>query len=240
MIKVIVHITKAIVAVIASLLFASCNLGINGSGNVTTENRTVNGEFTSVSADGGLEVIIEQSAQTSITVEADDNLQEHIKTEVVNGELILSFDTNVSNSKVSRVIVHLPNIKGITADGGSSVASKGTLKGDAVTITSDGGSSLQLNVVAKSIICDSEGGSSLEIIGRTENLEIDASSASSLDAQKLMTKNATVNASSASSVIVNATDKLIADASSASSISYISTPLKLEKKVDSAASISQK
>ncbi|MNK16458.1 hypothetical protein D3C87_346240 [compost metagenome] len=239
MIKVIVHITKAIVAVIASLLFASCNLGINGSGNVTTENRTVNGEFTSVSADGGLEVIIEQSAQTSITVEADDNLQEHIKTEVINGKLIISFDASVSFSKANRVIVQLPNIKEISSDGGSAVSGKGVLKGSSMKITSDGGSTLEVNIDAKNVICNSEGGSSLEITGRTENLEMAATSGSSIDGERLTAKNATAHASSGSAIQINVTDKLVADATSGSAIEYVNIPAKLEKNEDSGGSVSQ-
>lgn len=239
MIKVIVHITKAIVAVITALFFSSCNFGISGSGNITTQNRPVKSEFTSVTAEGGLEVIIEQSAKTSITVEADDNLQEHIKTEVRNGKLIISFDTNVSFSSTNRVIVQLPNIKEISSNGGSSVSAKGTIRGNSMKITSDGGSSLEIDVNAKNIICSSEGGSSLDITGRTENLEMASTSGSSINGEKLTAKNATAHASSGSAIQINVTDKLVANASSGSAIEYVSKPAKLEKNEDSGASVSQ-
>lgn len=239
MIKMIVHITKAIVALIASLVFTSCNFGVSGSGNVTTENRTVNGEFTSVIAEGGLEVIIEQSEKTSIVVQADDNLQEHIKTEVRNGKLIVSFDKSISFSSANRVIVQLPNIKEIRSDGGSSVSSKGLLKGGSMKMTSDGGSTLELAINAKNVICNSESGSSLDITGRTENIELKATSGSSINGGNLTAKNAIAYASSGSFIQINATDKLVADASSGSSVEYVNTPAKLEKNEDSGASVSK-
>jgi hypothetical protein len=61
-------------------LFASCNQSINlaitGSGHVTTENRTVQGEFKSIEVSNAIDLIIEQSNKTEIIV-ADDNLQKY-------------------------------------------------------------------------------------------------------------------------------------------------------------------
>jgi uncharacterized protein YaiI (UPF0178 family) len=63
-------------------LFASCNQSINlkaitGSGHVTTENRTVQGEFKSIEVSNAIDLIIEQSNKTEIIVTADDNLQKN-------------------------------------------------------------------------------------------------------------------------------------------------------------------
>lgn len=240
MIKVIVNVTKAIVAIVVSLFFSSCNfMGIKGSGNITTENRTVTGDFTTVNIDDGMEVIIEQGPQSAITVEADDNLQKHIKTEVKNGELYISSDENISNG-AKRITVRLTNIKGISCDGGSSIRSSGMLKGNSIDLSSDGGSSMEVRVEAKSLNCDASSGSSLAIAGTTHNIEADASSGSSIEADKLVAANVKADASSGSSITVNPIDKLKADASSGSTIYYVGTPAKMEKKSDSGASIVQK
>ena len=80
MLKLITLITKFIVAALMALLFSSCghtmNLGngIKGSGNIITENRTVNEDFKKIEVSNGIKVIVEQSDNKSITVEADDNL----------------------------------------------------------------------------------------------------------------------------------------------------------------------
>ncbi|RWX02506.1 head GIN domain-containing protein [Flavobacterium cerinum] len=240
MIKVIVNITKAIVAIVVSLFFSSCDfMGIKGSGNVTTENRTVTGDFTTVNVDDGMEVIIEQGPQSSITVEADDNLQKHIKTEVKNGELYISSDQNISNG-AKRITVRLTDIKSISCDGGSSIKSSGLLKGNSIDLSSDGGSSVEVRVEAKNLNCDSSGGSSLAIVGMAHNIEADASSGSSIEANKLTAHNVKADASSGSSITVNPIDKLTADASSGSTIYYVGTPSKMEKNSDSGGNIVQK
>jgi hypothetical protein len=83
MLKTITMITKFILIALTVLLFASCNQSINlkaitGSGHVTTENRTVQGEFKSIEVSNAIDLIIEQSNKTEIIVTADDNLQKKV------------------------------------------------------------------------------------------------------------------------------------------------------------------
>ena len=74
------------VLLIITMLFASCLYGIKGSGKVVRSERQV-ANFTSVSASAGIEVILAQDSIVKVIVEADDNLQNNIKTEVLNDEL---------------------------------------------------------------------------------------------------------------------------------------------------------
>ena len=99
MLKIITLITKFILVALTALLFASCNHSINlnsieGSGNITTQKRIVEGDFKSIEVNNDIDVVIEQSDRTEIMVEADDNLQKYIATKVENGTLIISFDKN--------------------------------------------------------------------------------------------------------------------------------------------------
>jgi hypothetical protein len=61
-------VTKFILVLHLCILFASCNQSINhntGSGHVTTENRTIQGEFKSIRSNA-IDLIIEQSNKTEI------------------------------------------------------------------------------------------------------------------------------------------------------------------------------
>ena len=78
MLKIITLITKFILVALTALLFASCNHSINlnsieGSGNITTEKRTVEGNFKSIEVNNSIDLVIEQSDKMEIVVEADDN-----------------------------------------------------------------------------------------------------------------------------------------------------------------------
>jgi hypothetical protein len=72
---------------------------IRGSGNVVTEDRPVS-DFNRVSLIGVGDVIITQGEEESLTVGADDNLMQYIKTEVKNGTLILGFTDEVKSESV--------------------------------------------------------------------------------------------------------------------------------------------
>ncbi len=63
---------------------------LQGSGNVVAEERPVS-DFDRVSLRGVGDVFITQGEETSLIVEASDNLIEYIETEVRNGTLILDF-----------------------------------------------------------------------------------------------------------------------------------------------------
>ena len=239
MIKVIVHVTKAIVAIVASLLLLSCGTGIEGSGNVVTQKRPVEADFKSVSAGRGLEVLIEQKGTRSITVEADDNLQQHIKTEIVDGELKIYSDVNIGKAEAKRVIVSLPTIESIESESGASVRSKNTLKGDSMELGSSSGSNLEVTVEAKNLSCEASSGSQLTVNGQAENLETDSSSGSRVNAKGLSAKNVRSNASSGGSALVNPSQNLSAEASSGGNINYVNTPGNLSKNTSSGGSVSQ-
>ena len=67
-----------------STILASCNVDmfnrIEGNRNVISKKRKVNDNFTKIKASTGLDVYITQGNKLSITVEADENLHEIIKT----------------------------------------------------------------------------------------------------------------------------------------------------------------
>ena len=133
MIKIITWITKIIVLVITALFFSGCHFDYNskkGSGNITTENRTVTEKFTGLDVSSAIELTIEQSDKTEIIVEADDNLQSSIITEVKNGMLVISSEPylNIRNG-TRKVKVKLPTIENLEASSASSIHSVNTIKG---------------------------------------------------------------------------------------------------------------
>src|SRR6478752_10503202 len=107
-------IVKLVTATIIGMLVMSCSFkldsgnSVTGSGNVTTEKRTVD-SFDKIEVSDALECIIQQSDKTEVMVEADDNLQKGIKTVVKNGVLIISSEFNsYTNVKSKKIYVHVP------------------------------------------------------------------------------------------------------------------------------------
>jgi hypothetical protein len=245
MIKVITLITKFIVITLIALFFGSCNqLGeinaITGSGHVTTEHRTVKGDFKSVSVSNALDLVIEQSDKKEIIVEADDNLQKEITTTVENGVLVISCKFgNFHNVASKKIIVKMPVIEELEARSASTINSKSTLKGSNLSITSSSAATIHATTEYETIQLTTSSGSNQTIKGKALHLETIASSGSVIDATELLVNDAVANSSSGGSVIVHPIVSLKAEASSGGNISYNTTPKSIQKEEHSGGSIHQ-
>lgn len=243
MIKIIIHITKFIIAAVTALLFASCNFNMNaieGSGNLTTEKRIVQGDFKNVSVSNAIDLVIEQSDSTEITVEADDNLQKEIVTKVENGTLIIECKFNsFRNITMKKVTVKMPVIDKISASSAASVQTKNTIESENIALEASSASSMQVNIESDTISCESESGSSININGKALKVKTSVSSGGSIDATKLLANEVDAEASSGGTVSVHPIVSLKAQASSGGNINYNNTPKAIEKQTSSGGSISQ-
>ena len=213
-----------ILALAIGLIFTpSCSVGdmagIKGSGTSKTEQRSVTG-FKRVDAGGALNVEIDANKDFSVSVEADDNLLQNIKTEVSGDTLKIYSDGKISPSAKLNVKISMPSIEGLNLSG----ASDGKIT----------------NVRADSLELKASGASEVTISGETKKFEADASGASEIDAENLKVEDGKVEASGASSASVSVTNNLEADASGASSISYTGEPKSLKQNASGASSINKK
>ncbi|WP_294966175.1 head GIN domain-containing protein [uncultured Flavobacterium sp.] len=243
MIKIIIHITKFIIATVTALLFASCNFNMNsieGSGNVTKEKRTVQGEFKNISVSNAIDLVVEQSDVTEITVEADDNLQKEIVTKVENGTLIIECKySSFRNITSKTVTVKMPAIHKIEASSASTVETNGLVQGEDITLEVSSAASMDVNIESDRISIDAGSGSSVDIEGKALSLTTSVSSGGSIDAEKLMANDVHADASSGGTISVRPILSLKADASSGGNINYGGNPKTVEKSESSGGNVSK-
>jgi hypothetical protein len=244
MIKIITWITKIIVVVLTALFFSSCHFDYNslkGSGNITIENRTITEKFTRVEVSSAIELIIEQADQSEISVEADDNLQNTILTEVKNGTLIVSNKsyTNIHNG-TRKVFVKMPIIERVEASSAATIRSKNNLKGSQLYVQSSSAATINLSQLEMdTIISNSSSGSNIKLKGLALKLESTASSGSTHLCSQLLANEVLANASSGSHIEVHPIVSLKAEASSGASINYVNAPKIINKKSSSGGSVNQ-
>lgn len=246
MVKFIFQITKIIIAFILILLSVSCgnNMnflgeGLTGNGNVTSSKRTVAENFDAIEAKTGITVLIEQADNYAVEASTDENLQDHLKTEVQNGVLTIYFDKNIYNAKERKVYVKVPSLNKISSSSGSSIESTTTIKAENLDLKSSSGSEMNLSINTKNLSCDSSSGSKILAKGKTENLSTESSSGSVIELENLEVAHAVCKSSSGSATKVNPIESLYADATSGSSIKYYSVPKQLSIDESSGASISK-
>lgn len=243
MIKIIIHITKFIIATITALLFASCNFNmktIEGSGNVTTEKRIVQGDFKNIEVSNAIDLVIQQSDSVDITVEADDNLQKEIITTVENGTLIIKCKfSSFRNVNMKKVTVKMPHVSKIEASSASTVTSKNTLQAQNIELETSSAASMHVDVESDNISCNSSSGSSIDIKGKALKIQTSASSGSSIEAGKLLANDVDAEVSSGGVISVHPILNLKAHASSGGNINYNNVPKTIDKTASSGGSVSQ-
>ncbi len=245
MIKVITLITKFIIVALTALLFGSCNFvgnfeSITGSGNVTVEKRSVDGDFKSVEVSNAIDLVIEQSENIEISVEADDNLQKEITTTIENGVLIISCKFNNFDSVTSKkVTVKMPLIEELEASSSSTITSKNKLQGDQITLSASSAAEIDLNLEFEKIESKASSAGNITIKGKALQLETNASSGSDIDAGNLLANEIIAKSSSGASITVHPIVLLKAGASSGGSINYNTIPKSIEKRESSGGNVSQ-
>ena len=239
-------LSKIIVATLMSLSLFSCNFdlnlnpGVRGNGNVVTEERNINEPFSTIKATEGLHVNLTQGDNEFITVEADENLQGLIITEVKDGVLKIHTRENIGRATAKNVTVNFREVSEIISTSGSDVYSTNVISADHLNIKTSSGSNMKLELRANNVNCNSSSGSSLKLYGKTQDFSADASSGSNIKAGELMAISSEVKASSGANVTVNTTKELTANASSGANINYFGNPEKVKKNNSSSGSINNR
>lgn len=235
-------ITKAFALLFIATVSTSCMIeGLNtvsGNRNVITETRNITAYFDRIEVGQGIEVYITQDSKTSVVVNADENLQRLIKTEVRNGVLKISSKRNIRRAKAKRVYLSMETIKGIKATSGSDVVTENTITADTFDAHTSSGADMTIEVNAETINTSSSSGADLKITGSTNYHTAKASSGASIKAYGLQSKNVIVKVSSGADIDIYASKSLKAKASSGGDIDYKGNPEKVDKKRSSGGSIS--
>ena len=222
--------TKTILSIICiSALFVSCNVSISldsvsGNKNVVTTEREVSSDFTVVRGSTGLDVYLTQGDENKIVVEADENLHEHITTNIEGGKLHVKSEKNIRSAASRKVHVTYIALEGIEASSGADVKTTNQLKSENLYLKSSSGSDLVADVYVKELSLDSSSGSDLKVSGSAKNVEAEASSGSDINAKSLEALNAKARASSGSDITLNVSNSLDAKASSGGDIKYYGNP----------------
>lgn len=237
-------INKILTLLLVTTLFSSCAADmfnrVTGNRNVVTKNRSSKQDFTKIKVSTGLDLYLSQGSETKIVVEADENLQDIIMTEINDGVLKIYSEKSIWRAKARKVYVTVQNLEALTATSGSDVYTKETFKVNDVKISSTSGADIRISINANTVETSSTSGSDIEISGVANNHISSATSGASIDAYELQSKNATVKVSSGADINIYASETINAKATSGGDIDYKGNPKQVNKKSSSGGSISAK
>jgi hypothetical protein len=163
---------------------------IQGSGRAAVVERSVE-PFTAVAARDGFTVQVRVGLAAAVTVQGDDNLVEHVATEVRGATLVVTTtpeDVDLAPTMPTLVTVDAPSLSAFEASGASTLLAQG-VSGPLVRLTASGGSHVTL-------------------AGAAENASLAVSGGGDLDAARLRAVDVDLTASDASTCAVCATGSL--------------------------------
>ena len=208
-----------LLALLLATTFTSCVLsGIQGSKNVTTENRIIKSDFDGVKVSMGILVRLTQAKEVNLQVEMDDNIHELLITEVEDGILHIYFDEQVGNCKQKTIHLSMPTITQLTTSSGASIRGQNKIETTELKLNSSSGSGLNIEADATRIDCDASSGANMTLKGICKNTYANASSGSNINATHLESITVKAGVSSGANIKVYATNSLDANASSGGSI----------------------
>jgi len=226
-------------SIVISLVFSSCFYGIRGNRNVVKSERQVE-IFESISASAGIDVILTQDSVAKVVVEADDNLQENIKTEVSNGELKIYPEKQIRSCKAKRVCVSFKTVHAIDGSSGADIKSTSRLRLPILEISASSGANIDLAVEGDGLTAESSSGGVINLTGTVNNLSVDGSSGARIKAPDFQSKTCNAGASSGATIKISVSEKIIAKASSGGNISVNGNPKEREVEKSSGGSVSFK
>jgi len=207
-----------------SALIPASGEALDGSGALVTEEFALTG-FDRVEASHAFEVNVAQGDTFSVVVSIDDNLAQYLRVEKRGSTLNIGLDPrrNYRNTD-ARAEVTMPELTGLQLSG----ATHGTIGGfdsaGGFTVEVSGASHLTGDIQTGDFLLDASGASRVTLSGSARGVVIDVSGASHVDLADFAAVNADVEASGASTVTVNASGRLDANASGASHIKYLGSP----------------
>ncbi len=178
---------------------------------------------------GNIEIILVNNGTTTADVTIIDGKNTELITSVKNSTLNVSFDntneTNWNGGSKAKIILGYKEISCIKTSASAKVKMKDDLiKSNEIDIIANSGSLLVLSLDTDRCELNTSSGANVTLSGSTKDFTVSSSSGSIVQADKFMAQIVKANASSGSSLLVNAINSFEAEASSGSNIQYLGDP----------------
>jgi hypothetical protein len=200
------------------LSISACTQGqmrktVYGNNKVVTKERTVE-HFTAIRVSTGIDVFLKQGNDEALSVEADENLQEYILTEVRGGVLNVYTEVSIRDAERKRVYVTMQEVNSIQTTSAGDVIAETPFKTERLELSASSAGNIKMEVYATDI-----------------SLNISSSGDISL------TGEADISVSSAGNAEINVSEKITARASSAGDINYQGNPKYVDAHSSSAGGV---
>ncbi|MCJ7467966.1 MAG: DUF2807 domain-containing protein [Maribacter sp.] len=235
--------------ILGSLIFLtiSCSAQwgktVKGNGNTVTIERST-GDYDEIGVSGWFDVDLVAGTEGQITLKGEENLLEHIITEVQDGKLSIRVEKGY-NLKPSSwkegiyITVPVENISALALSGSGDIVGKKTIRTDSFSTSMSGSGDITLKLEVGSLSTSMSGSGDISLSGTAKNFDVNISGSGDIKAYELEADNVDATISGSADIKVTAHKMLKARVSGSGDISYRGNPEKIDTKTSGSGDISK-
>lgn len=196
--------------------------------------------FTGVEVGGAFHVEIQQGKTSSLSIEAEEDLQEHIEAKVSGGILRISMDWpkfKWDRHEKINVYIQVKELDYLDVSGAGNIKSTNTIVTDRLELDVSGAGNLNLSLDAQTLKVDVSGAGDTNLEGKTIDQHVTLNGAGEYNASDLNSERTIIKSGGAGSASVRASKAIEAKASGASNIRYYGDPEKVMVNSSGAGSV---
>lgn len=217
---------------------------IKGNGNMVTVERSV-GSYEGVALSGWFDVELVSGNEGELTLSGEENLLEHIETEVKNGKLTIKAEKGYNLQPSSwksggiRIIVPVEEINAVTMSGSGDIVGKTKLRSDDFEVVMSGSGDITLEIEGNSVESTLSGSGDIRLSGMADNLSVRISGSGDVHAYELEAKNVDAVVSGSADIKVTALESLTARVSGSGDVHYRGNPEKVDSKTSGSGDVTE-
>lgn len=232
-------ILLTVTGILSLITLSSCRFNCkHGSGKLITETRNI-GNFSRLDISGEYKVVVKQDSSEKLTITADDNLMQYIKTDVEGDKLKIHSSRNLCASGRYTVYVGVKSLTGIETSGATSLFSDGKLTVHDIEIRTSGATKINLNLNADNVSTEASGLTDIYLEGQAQSHKLETSGSSTLNALNFVVGKYRIESSGLSHCKINVLNDLNINSSGASDIQYRGNPANINNNKSGISSLNQ-
>ncbi len=216
---------------------------VKGNGNIVAMERST-GDYDAISVSGSFNVELVAGEEGQVTVNADENLQEWIITEVKNGTLQIKTrqGVNIQPSRWDKglsITVPVESIDAVALSGSGEIIGKTTLRAAEFSASMSGSGDVRLEVDSDEVTASMSGSGDMNLKGSAGRFNVQISGSGGIMAYELDAREVDASISGSADIEVSVKETLKARVSGSGNITYRGNPGKIDSKSTGSGDISK-
>ena len=194
---------------------------------------------------GWFDLELVSGSEGELTLSGEENLLEHLETEVKNGTLTIKpekgYNLQPSSWKSGgiKIIVPVEEINSVAMSGSGDIVGKTKLKSDDFEVVMSGSGDITLDIDGNSVESTLSGSGDIRLSGRANDFSVKISGSGDVHAYDLEAKNVNAVVSGSADIKVTALESLTARVSGSGDIHYRGNPEKIDSKTAGSGDITK-